>query len=99
MSHSWPAQHNWNIFASSLLIEVCVRFGSDTFFVSPGYRDAPFIAALALNPRAKVISCWDERAAGFQALGYAKASRKPAVLICTSGTAGANYLPAVIEAK
>lgn len=99
MTESWPAHHNWNIFASSLLIEVCARFGSDTFFVSPGYRDAPFIAALSLNPKVKMISCWDERAAGYQALGHAKATRKPAVLICTSGTAGANYLPAVIEAK
>lgn len=99
MTSAWPAHHNWNIFASSLLVEVCVRFGSDTFFVSPGYRDAPFIAALTLNPKAKLVSCFDERAAGFQALGWAKSRRKPAVLICTSGTAGANYLPAVIEAR
>jgi 2-succinyl-5-enolpyruvyl-6-hydroxy-3-cyclohexene-1-carboxylate synthase len=99
MTHSWPAAHNWNIFASSLLIEVFVRSGSDTFFVSPGYRDAPFIAALALNPSVKVVSCWDERAAGFQALGWAKAKGRPAVLVCTSGTAGANYLPALIEAR
>ncbi|MES2746495.1 MAG: 2-succinyl-5-enolpyruvyl-6-hydroxy-3-cyclohexene-1-carboxylic-acid synthase [Bdellovibrionota bacterium] len=99
MTSSWPADHNWNIFASSLLIEVCARFGSDTFFVSPGYRDAPFIAALTLNPKVQVVSCWDERAAAFQALGWAKGKGKPAVLICTSGTAGANYLPAIIEAR
>lgn len=99
MTSSWPAHHNWNIFASSLLIEVCARFGSSTFFVSPGYRDAPFIAALSLNPKVKLVSCWDERAAAYQALGYAKVTKKPSILICTSGTAGANYLPAIIEAK
>ncbi len=93
------ADHNWNIFASSILIEVCRRFGSQTFFVSPGYRDAPFIAALQLREGLEVVSCWDERAAAFQALGWAKHTGKPAVLLCTSGTAGANYLPAVIEAK
>ncbi|MBC7660525.1 MAG: 2-succinyl-5-enolpyruvyl-6-hydroxy-3-cyclohexene-1-carboxylic-acid synthase [Chitinophagaceae bacterium] len=96
---SYLADHNWNMFASSLIIEICRRFGSDTFFVSPGYRDAPFIAALQLHKGLTLVSCWDERAAAFQALGWAKAKRKPAVLICTSGTAGANYLPAVIEAK
>lgn len=93
------ADQNWNIFASSILIDICQRFGSDTFFVSPGYRDAPFIAALQSRDDLTLISCWDERAAAFQALGWAKAAKKPAILICTSGTAGANYLPAVIEAK
>ncbi|RZA11304.1 MAG: 2-succinyl-5-enolpyruvyl-6-hydroxy-3-cyclohexene-1-carboxylic-acid synthase, partial [Proteobacteria bacterium] len=93
------ADHNWNMFASSILIDICARFGSDTFFVSPGYRDAPFIAALQLRNDLNLVSCFDERAAAFQALGWAKARKKPAVLICTSGTAGANYLPAVIEAK
>ncbi len=93
------ADHNWNMFASAILIDICQRFGSDTFFVSPGYRDAPFIAALQLRDDLTLISCWDERAAAFQALGWAKATGRPAVLICTSGTAGANYLPAVIEAK
>lgn len=96
---SFLADHNWNIFASSILIDICKRFGSDSFFVSPGYRDAPFIAALQLRNDLQLISCWDERAAAFQALGWAKATGKPAVLICTSGTAGANYLPAVIEAR
>jgi 2-succinyl-5-enolpyruvyl-6-hydroxy-3-cyclohexene-1-carboxylate synthase len=47
----------------------------------------------------KQIICLDERAAGFHAIGYARATGNPAVLICTSGTAAANYLPAVIEAS
>lgn len=90
---------NWNIFAASLMIEMCKRWGSRCFFVSPGYRDAPFIAALQAQSDLQLVSCWDERAAAYQALGWAKATRKAAVLLCTSGTAGANYLPAVIEAE
>ena len=41
----------------------------------------------------------DERGASYRALGYSKATGKPAVLVCTSGTALANYMPAVVEAK
>lgn len=90
---------NWNVFAASLIIELCERWGSRSFFVSPGYRDAPFIAALQARTDLELVSCLDERAAAYQALGWAKATRKAAVLLCTSGTAGANYLPALIEAQ
>lgn len=71
------------------------------FFVSPGYRNAPFIGALTspeLGQHVSVYSMMDERAAAYAALSWAKVSDKPAVLCCTSGTALANYLPAVIEA-
>lgn len=94
----WLTQ-NWNTFASSLLIHSLHQLGVRAFFVSPGYRDAPFIAALQAKKDIYVRSCIDERAAGYEALGYAKATHLPAVLVCTSGTAGANYLPALIEAK
>ncbi len=96
--HPWLTQ-NWNTFASSLLIHGLAKLGVRAFFVSPGYRDAPFIAGLQAMPGLHLRSCWDERAGGYEALGFAKATRQPAVLICTSGTAAANYLPAVIEAK
>lgn len=95
---TWLTQ-NWNTFASSLLVHGLSQLGVRGFFVSPGYRDAPFIAALQVRPDLSVKSCMDERAAAYEALGFAKATRRPAVLVCTSGTAGANYLPAVIEAK
>ncbi len=95
---TWLTQ-NWNTFASSLLVHGLSQLGIRGFFVSPGYRDAPFIAALQAKADLYVKSCVDERAAAYEALGFAKATRRPAVLVCTSGTAGANYLPAVIEAS
>ncbi|WP_141731618.1 2-succinyl-5-enolpyruvyl-6-hydroxy-3-cyclohexene-1-carboxylic-acid synthase [Oligoflexus tunisiensis] len=94
----WLTQ-NWNTFASSLLVHGLAQLGVRGFFVSPGYRDAPFIAALQACPDLYIKSCMDERAGAYEALGFAKATRRPAVLVCTSGTAGANYLPALIEAK
>ena len=89
---------NINALWGSLLIEECIRHGIDYFCVSPGSRSTPLTVAAARNPRAKHIICYDERGAAFHALGYARATGKPAVLICTSGTAAANYYPAVIEA-
>ena len=81
-----------------LIIEELVRNGVDYFVISPGSRSTPLTVAVAQNSQAKKIICLDERAAGFHAIGYARATGNPAVLICTSGTAAANYLPAVIEA-
>ncbi len=81
-----------------LIIEELVRNGIDYFVISPGSRSTPLTVAVARNHRANHIICIDERAAAFHAIGYARATTNPAVLICTSGTAAANYLPAVIEA-
>lgn len=90
---------NINTIWSSLIIEELIRNGIDYFCISPGSRSAPLIVAVAENPHAKHIICFDERGAAFHALGYARATGKPAALICTSGTAAANYFPAVIEAS
>ncbi len=65
---------------------------------SPGSRNTPILLSLVREPR---IRCWshiDERCAGFFAVGAAKASGRPAAVTATSGTAAANYLPAVVEA-
>ena len=82
-----------------LVIEELDRCGVRTFVVSPGSRSTPLVLALAAKSGAEAITHFDERGAGFFALGYARATGKPAALICTSGTAVANYLPAVIEAS
>ena len=66
--------------------------------ISPGSRSTPLTLCFHAQPR---ISTWiqlDERSAGFFALGLGRATGRPAVLVCTSGTAAANYLPAVVEA-
>lgn len=89
---------NLNALWGSLIIEELLRNGVDYFCISPGSRSAPLTVAVARHPRAKSLVCIDERGAAFHALGYARATGKPAALICTSGTAAANYYPAVIEA-
>jgi 2-succinyl-5-enolpyruvyl-6-hydroxy-3-cyclohexene-1-carboxylate synthase len=65
---------------------------------SPGSRSTPLVLSLAREPRLRATSHVDERDAAFFALGLVKATGRPAVLACTSGTAAANYLPAVVEA-
>jgi 2-succinyl-5-enolpyruvyl-6-hydroxy-3-cyclohexene-1-carboxylate synthase len=67
--------------------------------VSPGSRSTPLAAALACEPRLALVTLIDERAAGFFALGAARATGAPLALVCTSGTAAAHYLPAIIEAS
>ncbi len=76
-----------------------MRHGTRCFCISPGSRSTPLTSAVANNPKAKAVIFFDERAAGYYALGHARATGIPAVLICTSGTAAANYLPAVVEAS
>jgi len=67
--------------------------------VSPGSRSTPLTFAAAIHPGIKKQIVLDERSAAFIALGIGKATGIPALLICTSGTAAANYLPAITEAK
>jgi 2-succinyl-5-enolpyruvyl-6-hydroxy-3-cyclohexene-1-carboxylate synthase len=74
------------------------RCGLEHACTSPGSRNTPLLLSLAREPR---IRCWshiDERCAAFFALGAAKATNRPVALTCTSGTAAANYAPAVVEA-
>jgi 2-succinyl-5-enolpyruvyl-6-hydroxy-3-cyclohexene-1-carboxylate synthase len=67
--------------------------------VSPGSRSTPLAASLASQEGISLTVALDERAGAFHALGIAKSTRRPVVLLCTSGTAAANYLPAVVEAR
>ncbi|RLA62933.1 MAG: 2-succinyl-5-enolpyruvyl-6-hydroxy-3-cyclohexene-1-carboxylic-acid synthase [Epsilonproteobacteria bacterium] len=84
---------------ASLIVNELVKGGCKNFYLSPGLRNAPFIAAIENHPNANILLGIDERAQSFRALGDAKVTGKTAVLVCTSGTAMANYFPAVIEAK
>ncbi len=81
------------------LAQELVRCGVRHAVTSPGSRNSPLLLALATEPGLRSWSHIDERAAGFFALGVAKATGMPAVLCCTSGTAAANYAPAVHEAR
>jgi 2-succinyl-5-enolpyruvyl-6-hydroxy-3-cyclohexene-1-carboxylate synthase len=83
---------------AGLIVEELVRTGVEFFCVAPGSRSTPLVAALASNPKAKNLVHFDERGAAFAALGYARATGRPAAWITTSGTAVANGLPAVVEA-
>jgi len=84
---------------SALIVEELVRHGITLFCISPGSRSTPLTVAAARHAKTECIMFPDERAGGFFALGYAKSTGKPAVLVCTSGTAVANYYPAVVEAS
>ncbi|MEI8031968.1 MAG: 2-succinyl-5-enolpyruvyl-6-hydroxy-3-cyclohexene-1-carboxylic-acid synthase [Chlorobiaceae bacterium] len=88
-----------NTLWSDTVVEELIRQGADLFCISPGSRSTPLTLAVAGNTRARFRMFPDERSAGFYALGYARATGMPAVLICTSGTALANYFPAVVEAS
>lgn len=66
--------------------------------ISPGSRSTPFVLAALAHPRLCCHHVMDERSAAYMALGQARILGRPSLLICTSGTAVANYLPAVVEA-
>lgn len=84
---------------SSVIIDALIKGGVKNFYISPGMRNAPLIAALGLRQDINLFVVVDERAASYRALGASKVSGETSCLICTSGTAVANYLPALIEAK
>ncbi|HMD60749.1 MAG TPA: 2-succinyl-5-enolpyruvyl-6-hydroxy-3-cyclohexene-1-carboxylic-acid synthase [Opitutaceae bacterium] len=88
---------NLNALWASVLVEALSRSGVRRAVISPGSRSTPLAFAFALHPQFEAIPVLDERSAGFFALGMAKQDMRPVALLCTSGTAGANYYPAVIE--
>ncbi|HEX8818391.1 MAG TPA: 2-succinyl-5-enolpyruvyl-6-hydroxy-3-cyclohexene-1-carboxylic-acid synthase [Archangium sp.] len=91
---------NLNQLWARVLVEELVRGGVRHAVVCPGSRSSPL--ALACAEGEGLLRTWsviDERSAGFFALGMAKESRSPVVLVATSGTAGAHFYPAVIEAS
>jgi 2-succinyl-5-enolpyruvyl-6-hydroxy-3-cyclohexene-1-carboxylate synthase len=89
---------NANTALASAFAEELARGGLRHAVVSPGSRSTPLAVALWRQPEIEVTVILDERSAGFFALGAAQASGTPVALLCTSGTAAANYHPAVCEA-
>jgi 2-succinyl-5-enolpyruvyl-6-hydroxy-3-cyclohexene-1-carboxylate synthase len=89
---------NGNTALASAFAEELARGGLRHAVISPGSRSTPLAVALWRQPEIEVSVIVDERSAAFFALGAAQATRVPVALLCTSGTAAANYHPAVCEA-
>src|SRR5690606_14340986 len=79
-------------------VDELARAGVKHVVISPGSRSTPMAMLMASHPEWRAWVLVDERSAAFFALGMAKARREPVALLCTSGTAAANYFPAVVEA-
>lgn len=90
---------NTNALHAAVAARTLANLGVRAVAISPGSRSTPLTHAFVIAPELDCTPVLDERTAGFFALGRAKASGMPAVLLCTSGTAAANHLPAVIEAR
>ncbi|HZF47932.1 MAG TPA: 2-succinyl-5-enolpyruvyl-6-hydroxy-3-cyclohexene-1-carboxylic-acid synthase [Polyangiaceae bacterium] len=82
-----------------LFLRAAASAGVRDVVLSPGSRSTPLALAAAESGEVRCHVIVDERSAGFFALGQARASGRPSMLICTSGTAGAHYFPAIIEAS
>ncbi|MGH2828229.1 MAG: 2-succinyl-5-enolpyruvyl-6-hydroxy-3-cyclohexene-1-carboxylic-acid synthase [Actinomycetota bacterium] len=80
------------------LVDEFARHGVTHAMLAPGSRSAALALALAEDDRIELLVGIDERSAAFLALGLARATSRPALVACTSGTAAANFLPAVVEA-
>ncbi len=80
-------------------VDELARAGLRHVCIAPGSRSAPLALTIAAHPRLKIWMHLDERSAGFFALGMARALGEPVALLCTSGTAAANFLPSVVEAN
>ncbi|MBN9392702.1 MAG: 2-succinyl-5-enolpyruvyl-6-hydroxy-3-cyclohexene-1-carboxylic-acid synthase [Chloroflexi bacterium] len=96
---TWLKIENPTFAFVSAFVDELVRAGVQDVVVCPGSRSTPFAYGFAGNPGLKLWMEYDERSAGFFALGLAKSTRQAVALVCTSGTAAANFMPAVVEAK
>ena len=89
---------NGNTALASAFVEELARCGIRRAVLSPGSRSTPLAVALWRRPEIDVTVIVDERSAAYFALGAAQATRAPVAILCTSGTAAANFHPAVCEA-
>lgn len=84
--------------AEKLISTLVEQHQVQTFCICPGGRNAPLVSVLAQTKGLQIFSFFEERSAGFFALGQCKKNKKPCAVLTTSGTAVAELLPAVIEA-
>lgn len=87
-----------NTAFAGAVVDEWARGGVTDACVAPGSRSTPMALALAADDRIRVHVFLDERSASFCAVGLGRATGRPAVVLCTSGSAAANFHPAVIEA-
>ena len=92
------SEANLHIEWATLFLEGFAHAGVREIVLSPGARSTPLVAAAARTGKLRLHTIIDERSAAFFALGQAKVTGVPSLLVCTSGSAGAHYLPAVVEA-
>jgi 2-succinyl-5-enolpyruvyl-6-hydroxy-3-cyclohexene-1-carboxylate synthase len=90
---------NRNTLYSQTLVDELARSGLQHVVIAPGSRNTPLVLAFADHPRVRVWSVLDERSAAFMALGLALATDTPVAMLCTSGSAAANFFPAIVEAR
>ncbi|ELZ39688.1 2-succinyl-5-enolpyruvyl-6-hydroxy-3-cyclohexene-1-carboxylic-acid synthase [Halorubrum tebenquichense] len=90
---------NRNVLWANALVDELVAADVDAVVASPGSRSTPLTVAAAGHDELRVFSQLDERSAAYFALGRARRTGRVTPLICTSGTAAANYHPAVMEAS
>jgi 2-succinyl-5-enolpyruvyl-6-hydroxy-3-cyclohexene-1-carboxylate synthase len=90
---------NRNIFWAKTFVDELARAGLEYVCIAPGSRSTPLVIAFAENPHITVYSHIDERSCAFFALGLALSTDKPVAVLCSSGTATANFYPAIIEAR
>lgn len=90
---------NRNTLFASVFVDALAQLGLKHAVIGAGSRSTPLTMAFVEHEGIETYSFIDERSAGFFGLGLARASKEPVALVCTSGTAGANFFPAVIEAN
>lgn len=94
-----PEPQNATYAYVGAFVDELYRSGLHHVVICPGSRSTPLALTFAAYPQ---IRCWmhvDERSAAFFALGLAKRLSQPVALLCTSGTAAANFFPAIVEAN
>jgi 2-succinyl-5-enolpyruvyl-6-hydroxy-3-cyclohexene-1-carboxylate synthase len=89
---------NANVAWAMILVDELALCGLRNVCIAPGSRSTPLTITFAAHPSIRVYRHLDERSAAFFALGLAVAHDEPAALVCTSGTAAANFYPAIVEA-